>query len=85
MWSSASSALGGTWNWPIYMELVQMDLDQIPLKVGQYKNLKSVPTDVIANGGVTGFYRGFTPTMLRAFPTNAVCFFFFELTMNFLK
>ncbi|ETN24905.1 hypothetical protein PPTG_01071 [Phytophthora nicotianae INRA-310] len=38
-----------------------------------------------AEGGPTRFYRGITPSLLRAFPANAVTFVAFEKTMSFLN
>lgn len=34
--------------------------------------------------GLKGFYRGFLPSFLRAFPTNASAVFMFELVMKTL-
>jgi solute carrier family 25 carnitine/acylcarnitine transporter 20/29 len=34
--------------------------------------------------GVQGFFRGLTPTLLRAFPVNACAFFVYEGTMRVL-
>ncbi|KAG7396275.1 hypothetical protein PHYBOEH_002542 [Phytophthora boehmeriae] len=38
-----------------------------------------------AEGGVHRFYRGITPSLVRAFPANAVTFVAFEKTMSFLN
>ncbi|ORX68688.1 mitochondrial carrier [Linderina pennispora] len=35
--------------------------------------------------GVRGFFRGFVPTFIRSFPTNASAIFVWESTMRFLK
>jgi solute carrier family 25 (mitochondrial carnitine/acylcarnitine transporter), member 20/29 len=35
--------------------------------------------------GLKGFYRGVTPTILRAFPTNASAYFAYETIMNVLS
>ncbi|ORX49735.1 mitochondrial carrier, partial [Piromyces finnis] len=35
--------------------------------------------------GMKGFFRGFCPTIIRAFPANAVTFVIYELSMNTLK
>ena len=39
---------------------------------------------LFAEEGVTGFYRGVTPCLLRAFPTCATAFFSYEYAMAFL-
>ena len=35
--------------------------------------------------GIRGYYRGFVPCVLRAFPTNAAALFIFEQTMRILE
>lgn len=35
--------------------------------------------------GMKGFYKGFTPTMIRAFPANAATFMGYEFVMNLFK
>ncbi len=35
--------------------------------------------------GIRGFFKGFTPTMIRAFPANAATFLGYEFVMNFFK
>ncbi|EPB81303.1 hypothetical protein HMPREF1544_11973 [Mucor circinelloides 1006PhL] len=45
----------------------------------------SVARYVYQTEGLKGFYRGFLPSFLRAFPTNASAVFMFELVMNLLS
>lgn len=40
---------------------------------------------IYAQGGLTGFYRGFLPCFLRSFPTNACALLAFETTLRALK
>lgn len=47
-----------------------------PLSVAQY---------IYKQDGLRGFYRGFLPSFLRAFPTNASAVFMFETVMRLLK
>ncbi len=35
--------------------------------------------------GIQGFFKGFTPTMIRAFPANAATFLGYEFVMNFFR
>lgn len=35
--------------------------------------------------GFPGFFKGITPTLARAFPANAACFYAFELSRHFLQ
>ena len=39
----------------------------------------------MANEGLAGFYKGFWPCMLRAFPVNATTFLAYELTMRVIS
>lgn len=41
---------------------------------GKYTGVLQVAKEIAAKEGVAGFYRGFTPVMVRAFPANAACF-----------
>ena len=52
---------------------------------GKYKTLKDVAVGVYRDGGLRAFYKGFTPTIMRSAPVNAVCFLFYEITMNLLR
>ncbi|CEG67114.1 hypothetical protein RMATCC62417_03583 [Rhizopus microsporus] len=45
----------------------------------------SVARFVYQTEGLRGFYRGFLPSFLRAFPTNASAVFMFEFVMGLLK
>ncbi|KAI8063488.1 hypothetical protein BC940DRAFT_243292 [Gongronella butleri] len=42
----------------------------------------AVMTYIYQTAGLKGFYRGFVPSFLRAFPTNAAAVFMFETTMH---
>ncbi len=44
--------------------------------------LSVVAGSIFKQGGAAGFYRGVWPTMVRAFPTNAVIFAVYELTIK---
>ncbi|CAO3638125.1 unnamed protein product [Cunninghamella echinulata] len=50
----------------------------------QYPTATSVMKHVYNTSGLRGFYRGFLPSFLRAFPTNAAAVFMFETTMRVL-
>lgn len=51
----------------------------------KYRGLGDVLRELLKNDGVKGFYTGFTPVILRAFPANAACFLGFELCMRTLN
>lgn len=39
---------------------------------------------VYAKEGIAGFFKGFTPAIIRAFPANAACFLGYEYTKELL-
>merc|ERR1712137_202438 len=45
-----------------------------------YKGYFDCVRRIYARGGLTRFYAGFAPGVLRAFPANAACFFGYEFT-----
>jgi solute carrier family 25 carnitine/acylcarnitine transporter 20/29 len=49
-----------------------------------YRNMRHCFSSIYKTEGVKGFFRGFTPCVLRAFPANAACFATFELAMKIL-
>lgn len=52
---------------------------------GTYRNLFHVYMDLFKSEGMIGFYRGFTPVLLRAFSANAACILGYEIAINFLN
>jgi solute carrier family 25 (mitochondrial carnitine/acylcarnitine transporter), member 20/29 len=48
-------------------------------------SFKAVARRTYREDGLKGFYRGMTPTVLRAFPTNAAAYFTYELIMKILS
>ncbi|ETV81673.1 hypothetical protein H257_05289 [Aphanomyces astaci] len=50
-----------------------------------HRRSMDVVKEVYALHGVGGFYRGFTPTVLRAIPANAVLFYTYEEVRAFLS
>ena len=47
--------------------------------------LRGEAAAVYAEGGLRAFWRGLTPALLRAVPTNAVTFLTFDVAMGFLN
>ena len=45
----------------------------------KYRGMADAAAEIYSNGGVRGFYAGFTPAVLRAIPANAAAFAAFEL------
>ncbi|KAM0790900.1 hypothetical protein ACM66B_004738 [Microbotryomycetes sp. NB124-2] len=50
----------------------------------RYGGIRDAVQAIIAEGGYRGFYRGFLPALLRAFPTNASALLVWETTMKLL-
>ncbi|KAI9277260.1 mitochondrial carrier domain-containing protein [Phascolomyces articulosus] len=50
----------------------------------KYPNPMAVAKEIYNTNGLRGFYRGFLPSFLRAFPTNAAAVFMFETVMKLL-
>ena len=53
-------------------------------KVPTYKNMRACFKTIYKHEGIKGFFSGFTPCLLRAFPANAACFVTFEIVMSIL-
>lgn len=49
-----------------------------------YPSLRAAAVAIYTDAGLAGFWRGFTPCALRAFPANAAAFTGFSLAMDFL-
>ncbi|KAG9287434.1 hypothetical protein G9A89_023806 [Geosiphon pyriformis] len=60
-------------------------MTQPDVKPLRFPSLASCVKYLYQTEGFSGFYRGFTPCILRSFPTNASAIFAFETTMRFLK
>lgn len=47
--------------------------------------MRSVIREIWKYEGPLGFFSGFSPVMLRAFPANAACFLGIELTLDLCR
>ena len=59
--------------------------DSLDWEKKQYKSWIEALVAVRRQDGWKGYYRGFVPCVLRAFPTNAAALFMFERTMRILE
>jgi solute carrier family 25 carnitine/acylcarnitine transporter 20/29 len=59
--------------------------DSLDKDTRRYKSWKQVWLSIWRNEGIRGYYRGFVPCVLRAFPANAAALFMFEQTMRTLE
>ncbi|KAF9135263.1 hypothetical protein BGW39_003943 [Mortierella sp. 14UC] len=60
-------------------------MTQPDIKNPPFPTIVSCFKHVYRTDGLKGFYRGFLPCLLRAFPTNACALTSFELTMRWLR
>ena len=49
-----------------------------PPTLGGWRRRRQAAAQIMAEAGLRGFYRGFAPVILRAFPANAATFAFKE-------
>jgi len=59
--------------------------DSLDVEKRRYRGWKETWVAVWRREGVRGYYRGFVPCVLRAFPANAAALFMFEATMRVLE
>lgn len=50
-----------------------------------YSGMRQAAQAIYADGGLAGFFRGFTPCIVRSLPANAAAFSAYELVMYFSK
>lgn len=81
-----AGGLAGVASWtltyPIDMIKSRMQVDGI--SSSQYKNSYDCLHQTVKTGGVSSLFRGITPTIIRAFPVNAVTFAVVTWTMRIL-
>jgi solute carrier family 25 (mitochondrial carnitine/acylcarnitine transporter), member 20/29 len=59
--------------------------DSLDKDKSRYKSWKEAWVTVWRREGIKGYYRGFVPCVLRAFPANAAALFMFERTMRIME
>lgn len=79
---------GGLAGWSAWG--VMFPLDTLGARIqtaekGAYKGSAALVGDLFRAEGVRGFYKGFVPCMLRAFPADGALFLVYELTMKGLR
>ena len=81
-----AGGLSGIFAWmstyPI--DVVKTRIQAEPLLDGRKTGMVACFRDIVKNEGVPGLFRGTTATIIRAFPTNAVIFSTYALTMRWL-
>lgn len=71
--------------YPIDVVKSKMQTDSLNPKEQQYKGTLDCFKQIYKANGIKGFFRGFTPTILRAAPVNACTFYTFELVIRYLN
>lgn len=85
--SIVAGGLAGTAYWVLMLPidtvktLIQTDSQLNP----RYKSTLDCVRQTLAQRGPLGFYNGFTPTVIRAFPANAVLFLTFEYVKEYME
>jgi solute carrier family 25 folate transporter 32 len=51
----------------------------------KYKNVRHVVSSVRQNEGLSGFYKGLTPQLMKTVPSSALTFFAYETAIRFLN
>jgi len=80
-----AGGMAGIFNWIVAIPpyVLKSRLQTAP--EGKYNGVRDVFRETMKNEGITAFYKGCTPVMLRAFPANAACFMGFELALKFFN
>ena len=78
---ATSGGIAGTAYWTICLPI---DTVKSIVQAGGGDNAFKVALQVIKSNGIKGLYRGFTPSILRAFPTYSATFLAFEFATNVL-
>ena len=55
-----------------------------PTRSCRYNGMRGAATAIYAEAGLRGFFKGFVPCVLRAFPANAACFMAYEVALSVL-
>ena len=51
----------------------------------KYKGIIDCTSQLYAEGGLSRFFRGITPCLVRSFPANAACFLVYERLKHWLQ
>lgn len=59
--------------------------DAIQTSERKYKGWLDCAKKINQSQGIKGFFRGFTPCIIRSFPANAACFWAYEQSKKLFK
>ena len=63
---------------------LDLGVDCLSTVLPRYQGLRGAARAINAEAGWRGFYKGFAPCVLRAFPANAACFLAYEVALKVL-
>mmetsp|Transcript_167377 Transcript_167377/g.406843 ORF Transcript_167377/g.406843 Transcript_167377/m.406843 type:complete len:309 (-) Transcript_167377:19-945(-) len=75
----------GMWVPAFPLDVIKSKLQGESLENPTFRTLANTARRIAAEEGTRGFFKGFTPCMLRAMPVNAVTFLGFELAMKMMS
>lgn len=61
------------------------DMIKTKIQSGDIMKIKDALSTIYKTKGIRGLFKGYFPTILRAFPVNATCFLVYEHIMKFLN
>jgi len=83
---------GGLGGWAYWLSIYPIDVVKSTVQADEpdptkrkYQNTMHAIRQIHAQYGIKGFFRGFTPCMLRAFPANGATFMTYQYVMNKIK
>ncbi|GAA95841.1 uncharacterized protein L969DRAFT_76229 [Mixia osmundae IAM 14324] len=72
------------WTFAFPADAVKNRLMSDSLYQPRYNGVRQAARAIWSEGGIRAVFRGFTPCILRSFPTNASALFVYETTMRFM-
>ena len=86
MASAIAGGLSGSLSWAMVypMDVIKTRIQTSPLHTKQLqdRSIWYVGNQIIKEGGVQSLFRGFSVTVVRAFPVNAIIFPVYEFTLS---
>lgn len=73
-----------TWASSFPFDIIKTEMQVDNLSTPKYNLMREAAKSIYENHGISGFYRGLSPCLLRALPVNAAIFGGFEFMMKHL-
>ncbi|CCE61550.1 hypothetical protein TPHA_0A04750 [Tetrapisispora phaffii CBS 4417] len=81
-WAGGLSASLGFWTTAYPSDVIKQVVLCNDKYDGTFKSWRAAATDIYRSRGLKGFFRGFLPSFLRSFPTNAAALAAFEFVLR---